>query len=522
VKLLEQEGLAVRKHGSVLLLQPSVDLNRDLNGDDFQPRVRIMGKHALLHINPGDLIYLSGGEITWYIAASLPQQSNIPIVTDDLEVVRITNQRKYTSPVYVLPGRAGQETGRITVEHAQSFLTELAIDKAFFSVSSYADGIYYMETAEAAANAAVISKYAKKLYLILDSQMLDKRGEFSFPYTKYRDKVQEILIDDNISQPVISYLFPRRDPVVMYGSEHAYKSGKRKKYRIGFLVIGNRIRFFQPFYSNMLECVEAHDNLTLVIRETDGGFFSTVKNTDILLNERVDMIINYSLSIETVDYIGEKCRLRGVKLINVDLPGSDSVYFGANNSAVGMLAGNHTIEYIRKHWRSQLDRIIALAVYGMDSIANLRIMTMVKRIQEEIYCSSPEPEIIEWNHPNEKSVEKLIQILLHTSPNKKLLFVAFNLPCLLAFYDIIMQYRNMNNTIMVSQNFTLQIYEMMKKPNSSIIGCVHFNPESYGEHIIDIALRMLNDQPVEKINYTNLSWISKETALSRTDDITVS
>jgi hypothetical protein len=59
-----------------------------------------------------------------------------------------------------------------------------------------------METPEAAANAAAVSGYAKMLYFVLDSLMLDKRGSYPFPYRDYRDKVQEILIDDGVGQSV--------------------------------------------------------------------------------------------------------------------------------------------------------------------------------------------------------------------------------------------------------------------------------------------------------------------------------
>jgi ABC-type sugar transport system substrate-binding protein len=289
--------------------------------------------------------------------------------------------------------------------------------------------------------------------------------------------------------------------------------GSRQKYRIGILVDRARTSFHQTSYNSLLESAAAYKNYSLVIRETDGRFFSTVKNTDILLNDRVDMIINFSLCVESLGYIGEKCRSRGVKLITVDLQCPDSVYFGADNAVAGTMAGKHTIDFIQRYWHGQLDKIAVLSRHSMDLVTNRRVMSMVEKVQAEIYCSSPEPEIIEWDYPNDKPREKLIQLLRSMPANKYLLIISFNLTNFLTSYDLIVQYRDANNTIMVGQNFNEQIRAMMKTDNSPVLGCVNYYPEKYGPRILNIADRMLQGEPVDAENYTTLTWISKESVL---------
>jgi DeoR/GlpR family transcriptional regulator of sugar metabolism/DNA-binding LacI/PurR family transcriptional regulator len=511
---LTLEGKVIRKHGSVSLLPSAVNLFESIRADDFSSRANILGEHTLLHISPGDTIYPGSGEIARYLAVSLTPNANVSIVSDNLDIVSILVKRNYTSPVYILPGKVFSASGSLVVKHAESFLSGIQIDKAFFMIASYADGTYFMETPEAAANAAAISGYAKKLYFVLDSLTLDKRGANPFPYRDYRDKVQEILIDDGVGQSMVSYLFPRRDPVVIYGSNYALKISQRRKYRIGLLIDIERGYFIQSVYHSVQESAAAYDNLSLIIRETGDGFFSTIKNADILLNDRPDLMINFSLCAESPGYIAEKCRARGVKLITIDLHCPDSVYFGADNTVAGTLAGNHTVSFIQQSWHGQLDRIIILARHGMDYITNRRVMSVVERVCSEIYCSSPDPEIIEWDNPNDKPKEKLMRLLLDTPKNSHILFIAFNLSFLLAGYDLILQYRDANNTIIVGQNFNEQVKELMKMPGSPILGCVHYNPEKYGSRVFDIAVRMLNDEAVDRENYTTHSWISKEAVLA--------
>lgn len=514
LKSMEQAGLVVRKHGSVSSLDGSLGDIAALGADDFLPKVRILGEHALLRVSPGDTIYLGGGEVSRYIAASLHQSANISVVSDNLDILTLLKRRQYASPAYVLPGRLQGGVATITVERAQSVLAELKIDKAFLAISSYADGTYYMENPEAVANAVLVSNRAKSLYFVLDSVMLDKRGDSIFPYRDFREKVQEILIDDNVDQSVIDYLFPKRDPVVIHGADFSFKRGRRQRFRIGFLVDKDRGYFIQEVYNSVLNAVAAHDNVSLEIRETERGFYSTVRNADILLSEKPDLVINFSLCAESLPYIGNKCRTRGIKLMTIDLQDRDSVYFGADNALAGALAANNTIEYIQRHWKGRLDHIVVFARHSIDPITNLRVMSVVENIQEKICCSSPVPEIIEWDTPNEVPREELLRLLLSIPRSNKVLFITFNLPHILRSYELIVQYRDARDTLIVGQNFNEQVQDLMRKPGSPILGCVHYSPEKYGAHILDIALRILNGEKVDPVNYTTHSWISREAVLA--------
>ncbi|HWP69214.1 MAG TPA: hypothetical protein VN437_07925, partial [Rectinemataceae bacterium] len=132
---------------------------------------------------------------------------------------------------------------------------------------------------------------------------------------------------------------------------------------------------------------------------------------------------------------------------------------------------------------------------------------------EEICCSYPEPEIIEWDSPIETPKEELLKLLLGIPKNSKVLFITFNLPHILRSYELITEHHDARDTLIVGQNFNEQVQELMRRPDSPILGCVHYSPEKYGARVLDIALRMLNDEPVDAVNYTTHTWISKESVL---------
>ncbi|HEY9053898.1 MAG TPA: DeoR family transcriptional regulator [Rectinemataceae bacterium] len=514
LQLLEQFGLVVRKHGSVSPLSGAEEGLEAESPDSFPPKVRILGEHALLRISPGDSIYLGVGEIARYIATFLPSDANISVVSDDLDILSLLRRRGYASPIHVLPGRLKPDSPTIAVENAHNVFSRLNIGKAFLMISSYADGTYYMDSQDLVANAVEASRNASALYFVLESVMLDKRGKFPFPYREFRDKVQEILIDDSVDQAVVDYLFPRRDPVVIQGADFSFKRGRRQQYKIGFLVDRDRGFFIQEVYNSVLESVLQYNNVSLEIRETDRGFYSVVRNADVLLGQRPDLVINFTLCAESLSYIGDKCKARGVRLMTIDLQDRDSVYFGADNALAGALAASHTIDFIHRNWRGRLDHIVVFARRGMDPVTNLRVMSVVERIQAEICCSSPEPEVIEWDMPNEAPKEALLKFLLGVPKGDKVLFITFNLPHILKSYELITQHMEPSNTLIVGQNFNEQVEELMRRPESPILGCVHYSPEKYGSRVLEIALRMLNGEDVEPVNYTTHSWISRESVLA--------
>ena len=50
---LELEGAVIRKHGSVALFESSLELSPSDTNGEFSSRIKILGHHTVMHINPG-------------------------------------------------------------------------------------------------------------------------------------------------------------------------------------------------------------------------------------------------------------------------------------------------------------------------------------------------------------------------------------------------------------------------------------------------------------------------------------
>ncbi len=507
---LELKGKVLRKHGCAILFEPSISGESPKDAESFSPRSNILAKHTSMHIKPGETIFLDGGEVCSCVASSLPPLTNLSIWTNSLQIVDVLRRTKYAYPVHTTGSELTLEKQRFSLASEQKPAHLAVIDKAFICCSSYAGATFFLDEQEDLPTIEAVCERAKRLYLILDSHLLDVQGKRVFPYKRFLPKIQEVLIDDGIGSFRANVLFSRQDPLIICGPDYTYRNVRKHQHRIGFLVNKDRNYFVQAVHNSLLEATSACNSVSLVIRECDGTYASTIQSLNLLLQEQVDLVIDYSLCMESLMYVGEKCLSLNVRLISVDYMAPGSIYFGADNANAGKIAGEQASLYINEHWDGGVDHLLVLGKFGYEPITKLRISSALEHLQK---CISHLPETlhtIEWGHPDEDPTQALVKLLKQIPKTQTMLILAFNLRHLLASYDLILQYRQSGNTIIVGHNYTKQIEELMKIGDSPILGCVHYNPEAYGKTIMDLALRLLEGGTVQARNYTNLTWIARE------------
>lgn len=509
LKELELEGKVLRKHGSVTLFEPTLSEMASPSQSDIPSKIKMLGTHAMVHIALGDSIFLGHGSISGYIASSVPPFSQISIVTNSLAILDILKTRSYGYPVTTTSTRLSMPNERFLMRPGDELSSPVQIDKAFIVCSSYHNYAYYLDSQEDIPTIEAVCRKASKIYLILDTKYIGVQGTCVFDYQRFLPKIQGILIDDGINHFRASILFPKHDPIIICGQDSTYRIVNKQRHRIGFLVNKDRNSFIQAVHNSILEATAACDSISLVIRECEREYPSVVENLNRLIDEKVDLIIDYSLCLESLLYVGERCLSKGIKLISVDYLAPGAVYFGADNAMAGRIAGQKAVQYIVNSWKRPLNHLVVLGKYGYEPITRMRISSALEEMEAVLPMKSVQTHLIEWGNPDIQPTQELVKLLKAVPQQENILIMVFNLRHLLASYDYILQYRNAENTIIVGQNHTKQIEEFMKSGNSPIIGCVHYNPETYGEAIIDIALKIFSKHDVPPRTYTKLNWIER-------------
>lgn len=503
---LELEGLVIRKHGSVVLFEKSIDGKNSNDNTDVPSHIKVLGRHTTLHISLGETVFLSDGPVSNYVSDSIPPYSNISIITNSLSILDSLVKRNYAYPVLVPSNYLSLQNKRFMLRKGEKLPKSMEIEKAFICCSSYKNNTYFLDEKEDVNTIEAICNRANKIYIILQSMYIEVPGTQVFRHKQYFSKIQEIVVDDGLGSFRASNIFSPMDPVVICGQNSANRIVSNQQHRIGFLVNKDRNSFVQSVHNSILEATVAYKSISLSTRECDGNYESTEENLNKLINDGADLIIDYSLCMDSLVYVSERCLARNRKLISVDYMAPEAIYFGADNAKAGELAGKKAIRYIKENWENSLDHLIVLGKYGNEPITRMRISSALEKIEDKIPKSKITYHSIEWGNPEINPTQALVKVLKGIPESGKLLILAFNVRLLLTSYDLILQYRNNKNTLIVGQNHTKQIEELMNKEGSPILGCVHYKSENYGENIINLALRMLNNIEVPPRNYTTLEW----------------
>ena len=505
LQYLEKKGSIQKKHGEVIWREEE---NTDIT-DNFPDFVAPLAERAILHINPHETIFLDRILFSQYIALHLPMNYSVNVVTNSIEIINILISRNYQHEVFMLPGELLNESKSLRMLYTDSFFANIHIHKAFINFYSYANNEFYLGSETGQANLQIIADNSDYLFGFLDSSKLKTIGSFRFPMEKYHKKIHEIMIDDKISRDEADSLLPGDFPISLCGRKYTLLNIKNKEYKVGLSVMPRHNYFLQQVISGIEDNASQHKNITLLRSAASTDFDSLSRYLDFLIKEKVDLLIDFSLDFEHSVYISERLNEEGLKVLSVDNPIPGAIYYGAMNSQAGTIAGNHAAQLIHQNWDGSLDHIIVLAHDYKDSRIDLRITSTITTLNQKLN-EHPRVSTIYWKKNEQESVRALENILSSTTGSERCLFIPSDLKILLESYDTIEKMRSQENTIIISQNYSPLLEENAIHENSPLLGYVSYHPENYGKHIIDLTLKILNNEDINQMNYTEHEWIPNE------------
>ena len=498
---LEGNGVLIIRHGSVRGMIRQSGLPRELS---LPQSVKDTGLQASLHIRANETIFLDGGPVCCFIASQIPRLTRITVVTNSLEILSILNSRDYAYPVHLVQGVLARERQTILSNDPEQ-ISRLHISKAFISTLHYASRKFYCEYAEDAVTLHSIADSSQSIYLILSSTGLGRRGNSLFNYPAYQEKVRELLIDDEIPRERLRLEFPASYPLVVCGADYSIRIAKRERWRVGLLINKNRNQFVKAVHDGILQHAVSIPSLSIEVTECDNSYESVAEHLDRLISDGIDIVIDYSLCVESLYYVSEMCTIKNIPLISVDLSSSNSCFYGANNQTAGSIAGEHAYEYIKRVWDDSLDDIIIIGRYQKYPPYKIRISSTLESLKEHGIAAEGRVHTVDWVDDDPESRNSLITLLKERQSRKKLILF-YNLRLLLSSYEYIQDWCSRENTIVVVQNYSYQLGELMEHPDSTILGCVDYDTAHYGSGIISCIRQIIDGNSAPVTTYTNLSW----------------
>jgi DeoR/GlpR family transcriptional regulator of sugar metabolism len=198
LKLLEQEGLILRKHGGAVLKE--ID---PLQNNSFLIRYRddADAKRAIAHaaaemVKNNDSILIDASSTSYYFAQAVVTRQRLRIVTNGIDVARLLALNS-SNTVILIGGVVNNDAASVTGPLSELFMQELRIQNAFVSCSGFSlgRGLTEVNLAEAQVKRMAIES-CQQVIAMVDSTKFGREDLTSFARP---ERIKHIFTDWRLS-----------------------------------------------------------------------------------------------------------------------------------------------------------------------------------------------------------------------------------------------------------------------------------------------------------------------------------
>jgi len=260
-------------------------------------------------------------------------------------------------------------------------------------------------------------------------------------------------------------------------------------FRIGFAAQGDS-EFSRQVMKSM-EIAAAREHLHLITVNNRYSAREALRNADILIKERVDIVLEFQTYERVAPVIASKFLEAKTPVIAIEIPHPGATYFGANNYKAGLIGGKALGRWARENWEGKVDQLLLLELPIAGSLLELRITGMVDGLRSEL----PQLASVPIAHLNGRGdFEQVLDVLrqyLRRAPGRRTLVGAVNDVCALAALRAFDEIGGRHLCAVMGQNAIPDARAELRRPGTRLIGTVAYFPERYGDEIIPLALRIL-------------------------------
>ena len=309
------------------------------------------------------------------------------------------------------------------------------------------------------------------------------------------------------------------------GYRSSIQTTKARRFRLGYASQSNLLPFTATVTEGLITSASAA-NIELVVLSNKFSPRVALQNAEKFITEKVDLVIDSQININVAAQIAAKLSDAGIPIIAVDIPHPGAIYFGADNYKAGRMAGRYLARWATKHWKGNANQIILLGVDAAGPLLNARLTGIVDGIGE----IAPDLAAIPRHHYDTKGGQfeatlDLIRKHLRRRRVERALIGAVNDTTALATLQAFREAGLEKECAIAGQDGSVLAREEMRRPATRLVCSVGYFAETYGSHLIQLALDILNHKSVppavfiqhelitpENVNrvYPNDSWLKNE------------
>jgi ribose transport system substrate-binding protein len=500
-----------RVHGGAVLAHGDPVPSRDERRPDAHASF-LVAQRAAAMVEDGESVVITAGRVSVALAHALASRRHLKVVTNSLDVARLLADEP-TNTVVILGGVV-RPSGTVTIGSATlDSLANLKATRAFVA-SSHLSGSFGLmeESPEKAATLQSLVARAESIVVLLDGN--GGAGQALVGVVP-PDAIDHVILEQHVPSSVVDELRGAGMTVSLCGSAVVTvppRRGNQGTYKIGFANLSETEVFTAEVRRSIEEAAKAAGNIELLLADNNYDGETVLRNAEQFIAQRADLVIEYQTDDRYAYRLMHRLRLAHIAVIAIDIPHPGATYFGVDNYVAGRIGGRAIAQEVMQRWGGQLDYIIALGLPRSGPTVAARIQGHIDAIGESVAMA---PEQIMWldsENVYNTAYHRTRDALASIPAGKHLAVIAVNDETMLGAIAALEETGRATTAIGVSQGADRLALEELQRPGTPLIGAVVFSPETYGEHVIPLALDILAGKEVPPAVYQRHRLIRADAA----------
>jgi ribose transport system substrate-binding protein len=464
-------------------------------------------------VEDGDSILLDASSTVYCLADFLASRRNLTVITNGIEIGRKLAQNP-SNTVMLLGGLLRADGVPTTDVMSDPILKDLRTKLAFVSCTGFTPeaGLTEGDILDSQLKARMVA-VAGSVIALIDASKFGKLGLAPFARV---DQISHIFTDSSLSTEWIEQV--RHTCVQLTVCDEGMTSTfapcdeKSPPYRIGFANLTERMPFALQVRLGLEQAAATQKNIELLIRDNDLDRRRALDNVDWFIAHDVDLVIEYQIDAAAGNVIMDRFRQAKIPVIAVDIPHPGAIFFGADNYRAGYLAGEGLGRWIREHWGGSVDLLLGLVDDRAGSTPAARLHggrdgleAVLGPIPSERVMTLPCPTLM---HETEARMREQLASLPDTA---RIAILAPNDDAALGALAAFEAAGRLDQVVAVGQNADRLGRAAMQRTGFPFVGSTSYSPETYGQRLIELALKILRGEPVPPAVYIEHVFVGPET-----------
>jgi ribose transport system substrate-binding protein len=466
-------------------------------------------------VKDGEAIILDASSTVLHMASCLGERRRLTVITNGLRVAQLLAKEPTNKVILAAPVLRADGNALVGSIHPD-LLMSLRAAKCFFSCSgiSPGEGLTEVDVDEATLKAQML-KLARQVIVLADHSKFEKTGAFKFASLT---QVHHLVTDEAISSEHLAAL--RRVgnfPITITGPLSAQTlapmpaAANGRRYRIGFANMTERMHFCRQVRESLEKEAQRLGNIDLLIRNNDLDHQRALDNADWFVSNNIQLAIEFQIHARAGNVIMDKFNRAGVPVIAVDIPMPGATFFGADNYRAGFIAGQGLGRWVEGHWHTAPHLVLCLQAQQVGPAAEARLQgeregleSVIGPLSEERVMTIETPVIVE------EAETMMVNQVAAIPPGTRVAILAINDDAALGALTAFEKAGRLDEVVAVGQNADLVGRAALGRPDLPFVGSTSYAPERYGEQLLDLAVRILDGEPVPPAAFCRHTFITRD------------